>query len=100
MAEGQRFNPESLTVAPGTTVTFTNESSEAHTVTTYEGRAPQQFSSGDFDSEEAARDNLADALVGQEGSFSITLDEPGTYEYFCIPHEDQGMKGTIVVEEA
>lgn len=99
MVEGQRFDPESLTVAPGTTVEFVNVSSEAHTVTAYEGRAPEPFSSGGFDSEEAARDDLAEALVGQEASFEFTFDEPGTYEYFCIPHEDQGMKGTIVVEE-
>ena len=98
MTDGQQFSPASLTVAPGTTVTFSNESSQAHTVTA-RGDAPSYFSSGGFDSEEAARENLADALVGQEGTFEVTLDEPGTYEYFCIPHEDQGMTGTIVVEE-
>ncbi|MBA2313091.1 MAG: hypothetical protein H0V97_09875 [Actinobacteria bacterium] len=21
------------------------------------------------------------------------------YDYFCIPHEEQGMRGTIIVEE-
>ena len=50
------------------------------------------------DSEEEARDNLADALVGQEGTYEVTFDEPGTYEYFCIPHEQQGMRGTVEVE--
>lgn len=98
MAEGQRFEPQSLTVAPGTTVTFTNDSAEAHTVTAYEG-APEYFSSGGFGTEEQARDNLADAMIGQDGTYEFTFDEPGTYEYFCIPHEQQGMKGTIVVEE-
>jgi plastocyanin len=98
MTDGQQFSPASLTVAPGTTVTFSNASSQAHTVTA-RGDAPSYFSSGGFDSEEAARENLAEALVGQEGTYEVTLDEPGTYEYFCIPHEDQGMTGTIVVEE-
>lgn len=98
MAEGQRFTPESLRVEPGTTVTFVNESAEAHTVTAYDG-APAYFSSGGFESEEAARDNLADAFVGQDGTFDVTFDEPGTYEYFCIPHEQQGMRGKIVVTE-
>ncbi|HEV2757898.1 MAG TPA: plastocyanin/azurin family copper-binding protein [Actinomycetota bacterium] len=101
MVEGQRFDPESVTVAPGTTLTFVNESSEAHTVTAYDGGVPDgapYFSSGGFDSEDAARDSLGDALLAEGETYEVTLDEPGTYEYFCIPHEDQGMTGTIVVE--
>ena len=47
MADGQRFDPASLTVAPGTTVTFVNESAEAHTVTADDG-APEYFASGGF----------------------------------------------------
>lgn len=97
MLEGQRFNPGIAVVPAGTTVTFVNESAEAHTVTAYDD-VPEYFSSGGFGSEDEARANLADALVGQEGEFEFTFDEPGTYEYFCIPHEDQGMKGTVEVE--
>ena len=97
MAEGQRFTPDQAVVSPGTTIEFVNVSSEAHTVTAYAG-APVEFSSGGFESESAARDNLADALIGQEGAYEFTFEEPGTYEYFCIPHEQQGMRGTIVVE--
>ena len=97
MGEGHRFAPDVAVVQAGTVVTFVNESSEAHTVTAYDG-APAHFSSGGFGSEEEARDNLADALVGQEGTYEVTFDEPGTYRYFCIPHEDQGMKATIEVE--
>jgi hypothetical protein len=37
-------------------------------------------------------------IAGGSGeSFSYTFDEPGTYEYFCIPHEDLGMVGTVTV---
>jgi plastocyanin len=97
MAEGQRFTPTTAIVQAGTTITFVNESSEAHTVTAREG-VPAYFASGGFESEEEARDNLADALVGQEGTYEVTFDEPGTYEYFCIPHEQQGMRATIEVE--
>ena len=28
---------------------------------------------------------------------SYTFEEPGTYSYFCGPHEDQGMVGTVTV---
>ena len=97
MAEGQRFTPDVAVVQAGTTVTFVNESSEAHTVTAYDG-APAYFSSGGFGSEDEARDNLAGGLIGQEGDYQVTFDEPGTYNYFCIPHEDQGMQGRIEVE--
>lgn len=97
MGEGQRFTPDVAVVQAGTTIRFVNESSEAHTVTAYDD-APVYFASGGFESEEEARDNLAEGLVGQEGTFEVTFDEPGTYRYFCIPHEDQQMEGTIEVE--
>ncbi len=101
MLDGQRFAPKPLRVAEGTTVEFANESSEAHTVTAYEDGIPddaQYFASGDFDSEAEARDNLADGLIGQEGTYEVTFGTAGTYEFFCIPHEEQGMTGTIVVD--
>ncbi len=31
------------------------------------------------------------------GSFSLKLTVPGTYKYFCIPHESLGMLGQITV---
>lgn len=102
MVEGQRFSPTPLRVAAGTTVTFANESAESHTVTAYDDGIPggaEYFASGGFPSEEAAREDLADGIVGQEESFEVTFDVAGTYEFFCIPHEQQGMKGTVVVEE-
>jgi hypothetical protein len=34
---------------------------------------------------------------GTDGTFSFTFEEPGTYDYFCIPHEDLGMVGTVTV---
>jgi hypothetical protein len=27
----------------------------------------------------------------------VTLDQPGVYDYFCRPHQDEGMVGSIVV---
>jgi plastocyanin len=31
-------------------------------------------------------------------TFTLTFDEPGTYEYFCAVHRELGMKGTITVK--
>lgn len=97
MVDGQQFDPEVLVVSAGETVTFANESDEAHTVTAVDG-VPSYFSSGGFESEEEARDNVGEALVAPGDSYEVTFDEPGTYEYFCIPHQRE-MTGTIEVEE-
>ena len=102
MTDAQRFEPEELTVAAGETVTWKNESGESHTVTAYEDDIPDGadfFASGDASSEDGARDALDEGLIDGGETFEVTFDEPGTYRYFCIPHEDQGMVGTIVVEE-
>lgn len=102
MTAGQTFDPEELTVTAGQTVTWTNESSESHTVTASEDGLPEgasYFASGGASSEDAARDDLEDGLLSEGETFELTFDEPGAYRYVCIPHEEQGMVGTIVVEE-
>jgi len=101
MVNGQHFDPDSVTVSVGDTVTWTNESSETHTVTAYEDKIPDEgvyFASGGFESEEDARSHLSDALIDPGETFEVTFDEPGTYAYFCLPHEASGMKGTIIVK--
>jgi plastocyanin len=102
----QRFLPAKYEVAPGTTLVWKNTGSRPHTVTAYGAEIPddaEYFASGGFESEQAARDgwigNTEGAIVGGE-SYSHTFTVPGEYEYFCIPHEPGGMKGTIVVTEA
>lgn len=99
------FLPQELEVPTGTTVLWRNTSSHAHTVTAYDDAIPDgadYFASGDFDSEEAARD----AWPGSRGgaidpgdAYEHTFEVPGTYGYVCIPHERSGMVGTIYVGE-
>ena len=101
MTSDQTFAPAEIEVASGDTVSFKNTSSEAHTVTAYEEEIPEggdYFSSGGLSSEEAARGELPAALIPEGDTYEFTFREPGTYRYFCIPHEEAGMKGTIVVE--
>ena len=100
MTRAQAFDPERIEVSAGETVTFTNDSDESHTVTAYSDGVPEggdYFASGGFDSEDAARSDLSAGLIAPGESFEVTLDGPGTYSYFCIPHEGAGMRGTIVV---
>ena len=101
MSSAHAFDPSSLSVAPGTKVTWTNEDDEPHTVTAYADEVPEGefFTSGDLSDEEEARSEVSATLIDPGETFSVSFDEPGTYAYFCIPHEDHGMTGEIVVEE-
>lgn len=71
------FSPPSIEISAGTTVTWTNQDSTAHTV--------------DGDQSEFESGNLE---PGQ--SYSETFDRPGSYTYHCDIHPD--MKATIVVK--
>ena len=72
-----RFIPGTIRVAAGATVTWRNTSEIAHTVT----------GSG-FDSGE----------IQPGGSYSRTFTQSGSYSYWCTPHRQAGMVGTILVE--
>lgn len=99
------FDPEEYTVEVGDEVVWDNPSTRAHTVTAYEDAIPSEadyFASGGFDGEAAAREAWEDDFGGavRNGeTYSHTFEVPGRYEYVCIPHEQGGMVGTIVVEE-
>jgi len=72
------FSPAQMTVAPGTTVTWTNKGPSPHTTT--------------------ADDGTWDSGKLQQGEdFSFTLDKPGTYTYHCSIHPE--MTATIKVSE-
>jgi plastocyanin len=40
-----------------------------------------------------------EAIVSQGLSFQVAFTRPGTYEYICVVHAAQGMRGTITVVE-
>lgn len=73
------FNPRSLSVAPGTKVTWINQDDVPHTATSSD--APRRFNSGPLDT---------------DGSFSFTFLEKGTYAYFCAIHPH--MTGDVIVK--
>lgn len=66
------FDPEAVTVPSGSTVTWVNEDATRHTVTAGTEQEP-----GDLFDEEV--DEVGDEVT-------VTFDEPGTYEYFCVLH--------------
>jgi quinohemoprotein ethanol dehydrogenase len=76
------FNPGTIIVPPGTTVTWTNTGAQPHTATsTVSETNPVTFDSGILD-------------PGQ--SFSFRFDTPGTYDYFCTVHPF--MRGKVIVD--
>ncbi|RLM91086.1 plastocyanin/azurin family copper-binding protein [Haloarcula sp. Atlit-7R] len=94
------FDPKTATSKPGESVTWTNESDIEHTVTAYEDEIPDAaayFASGGFESERAARNRITEGLIAPGESYEHTFDQPGTYGYFCIPHEGSEMVGTVRV---
>jgi len=73
------FEPEALTIAAGTAVTWVNQDEEPHNIV--ELGKPRLFRSQGLDGGE---------------KYSFVFDKPGTYEYICSIHPH--MHGTIVVK--
>ena len=77
------FNPDTITVAPGTTVEWQNNDKVSHTVTS---GSPSDNQTGTvFDS----------SLIAAGKDFSFTFNNPGTYNYFCQVHP--WMTGEVIV---
>ena len=95
MTDRFRFEPATLTVPKGTTVTWKNTSQIGHTVTADPAKAinPSNVALPD-----GAQTWDSGAIAGGE-SFSRTFDVPGTYRYVCTVHESFGMVATLMVTE-
>ncbi|WP_227373901.1 plastocyanin/azurin family copper-binding protein [Haladaptatus halobius] len=98
------FNPRKFEVKTGVPVVWTNTDMRRHSVTAYEDGIPNEaeyFASGGFDSEQAARKawQKGKGTINPNTTFEHTFEVPGSYSYFCIPHEAAGMSGTVVVTE-
>ena len=97
------FEPAELTVSAGDTVAWKHAAGEAHNVVAYEEELPgdaSYWASGDFDSEEAAREGWENGkgAVQSGQAYVHTFETTGTHEYFCVPHEAAGMVGSVTVE--
>jgi plastocyanin len=78
-AGSNSFSPNPIEVKVGETVTWINDDSGRHTVTSNDG----VFESG---------------MMGKGQSFSFTFDKAGEYPYHCTPHP--GMVGSVAVTES
>ncbi len=71
------FNPVTVTISKGQTVTWTNMDSVSHTITS---------TTGDFDS----------GLISSGKTFSHTFNTAGTFEYSCTIHPSM-QHGKVIV---
>jgi len=77
--DGMRFNPQNITVKPGTTVTWLHGSQMPHTIS---GNA----------------DGMRSGTLYNGQQYSHTFSATGSYNYVCDLHPS--MRGSVVVEEA
>jgi manganese oxidase len=88
------YDPETIEIAPGETVVWTNNDDIAHTVTS--GKAKKQGVPGVGEDRDAAPDGVFDSgTMELDDTFEFRADESGSYEYFCAIHA--GMRATLVV---
>jgi plastocyanin len=73
MVKSYRFDPKTIEIQAGETVTWTNDDNFTHTVEV-EG----------------------DHKVGRGETVSITFDRPGTFDYVCTLHSHD-MRGKVIV---
>ena len=73
------FNPQTITVKSGETITWINRDEEPHTIVSVE----KQFKKS--------------PALDTDQEYTITAGAPGTYSYYCSVHPK--MTGTIVVEK-
>jgi plastocyanin len=79
--KGFAFAPATIEVAKGTTVTWKNDDTTTHTVTSGANRT---------------KDNKFDNRLETNATATFTFDAAGTYEYFCQIHSS--MKATVMVK--
>ncbi|HJT10657.1 MAG TPA: plastocyanin/azurin family copper-binding protein [Candidatus Nitrosotalea sp.] len=78
------YDPDTVTILPKTTITWTNIDATAHTVTS--GEPTENYTGEVFDS----------GMIGPGSTYSFMFLSPGTYDYFCSIHP--WMTGEVIVE--
>lgn len=89
------YNPYGLLIRRGQTVQWINKDpGNVHSATAYHPdiyararRIPQKATAWDS------------GLLLPDESFTVTFEEEGVYDFYCLPHEHAGMVGRIIVEK-
>lgn len=96
MTDDFTYDPATVTIHVGQSVRWVNPSTVYHTVTADVERASDPASvqlPGEADPFDSGR-----ILSGE--NYLHSFEHPGTYRYFCVPHEEAGMIGEVHVRTA
>ncbi len=89
------YEPAKVTIKVGDSVKWTNTGQTLHSVTLVPADAQNPSSV----SEPKGAATFDSGFMPPGGTFSYTFTVPGTYKYFCVPHEKAGMVGEVVVKK-
>lgn len=78
--KGMKFVPENITIKKNDTVVFKNTTSTLHNV-------------------ETADKKIKSKMLKKGEEYKHKFEEVGKVEYYCKPHKNMGMVGTVKVEE-
>ncbi|XP_062233873.1 plastocyanin, chloroplastic-like [Phragmites australis] len=83
------FEPSEFSVKAGETITFKNNAGFPHNVVFDDDEVPSGV--------EASKISQEEYLNAPGETYSVTLTVPGTYGFYCEPHQGAGMVGKITV---
>ncbi|KAI8475902.1 MAG: plastocyanin/azurin family-domain-containing protein [Monoraphidium minutum] len=84
------FEPATVTVGAGETVTWVNNAGYPHNIVFDEDAVPEGVNA-----DAISRD---DYLNAPGETYALKFSTPGTYGYYCEPHQGAGMVGKVVVK--
>ena len=87
------YSPDSITILIGDTVTWTNDDTMEHTVTSTSDSGPECTAGGGS----TTGLPLDSGIIASNGIFSHTFDTAGTYYYVCTI-SGHLMRGTVIVQ--
>jgi len=89
------YAPGKVSIKAGESVRWENDGETVHSVSTAAANAQNPKDTAmpkgavSFDS----------GFIPPGGDYSYTFTVPGTYRYFCLPHEKAGMVGVVIVKK-
>jgi plastocyanin len=100
-SSGYSFQPSMVRIKVGQSVKFVTVSGGPHNVTFDQADIPDGAAPALDQDMPRQQAKLTGPLVpNPDDSYVITFKDakPGTYKFYCLPHQSLGMQGTLIVE--
>lgn len=99
MTSNMTFMPRELTVVVGEVVVWKNAAEMPHTVNSNPENCKREDAK-QWVKIPAGATPFYSGELKPGAEFRVRFEIPGTYQYNCVYHEDQMMRGTVVVQGA